>query len=1028
MSPRASCVVESGRGKDENNENGSSGSEESSSSAQGMNEYCIPWRRPALATGETEPEQYQIQTCQSDMQTKGTAEELMKILGGLALLGPLLSVDSDQLLEVLDFVVYEQGESIVQQGSRCMDGMYIFLHGVARAEKTSLVDSSVKILRKFEARAHLDKEVDETLEDHGDKDGSDDEESQWGNWEQPEPVETTNRRRYEAMDYFGEFALWKRQPVSHSVVCDTECRIVKIQRDMLVRLGVFEDVLQQLHVVGTCLHDSRLRQQFEFFDADQDGLLTLHESWSIFRALGCGYTFAEFEQGFARIGSAWVDALSYEDFFAFWDTCSLIDPLMVRTEHVPNVETNSEDSVDGEIEVDSFEWSAQGAFPNQNSIAASTPDICTIRAKWARNRIGSMRTVVVTGESNKELRNSEAIDEMLALMRSFADMGAIANIKKLEILESLKRLIYSLPAQMAGSASIAILKDQKFFKTLVHTVGDKNEDKHVRRTAAGILEACLETSETACAILFNREATSNMSCNTERDAWRAALMATVANKDGCSPFCPSLSRLLDTEQAVPVFSAFDNLGAHQPDAKDFRYDAKVRNDSIFGSVHELEADRKRLKDEQERIEMDLKRAEARRMWLKARGLLTERRATLSKSPSLSAEAKGGEKKHELARVEVSNKYIWSIPPPDLEAEFAEKCGKFHDFLASVPLFQNLDADQRKKLSYMSEINIYNENDIICAKGARGRTHFFILYKGSAVTTDPHVPEKKGETHSTAGAANTKPENARNSGQSRALEGTLSSLSSQNGQNCDALSGEAGRRIHPREVFGLESVAAVHHNHSVVTERLTCSASSKICMVFQVPYDDYELLTQRCTRGLVMNNLADRKAKLESAFHRLDIDQNGFLDQNEIGRLCNYVGIKCDALKLCGDIGTNNLVTHPQFSRWWEDLNVYDIEHDAAENKKQEDAERARIMLLLGKARSVRDQEWLLSRPPPPPPTVKYFYDMQGRRQVISENDRNKQNSDLVQVRESNLIRPGEFPNKTHGIAEDPNLKHKKKGI
>ena len=234
-------------------------------------------------------------------------------------MGPLASLESSRLLEALDFIFCSAGEVVVHQGQLQMDGMFFFFQGKAHAEKKSLQTGLTRKTRSFagQSRQRL-----ESNEEHSDEP----EDSEDGESALPRRPETENLWRYEAVDYFGEFAFWKRQPASYSVICETDCKLVKIQRDMLENLGIFDDMVQQLHVVRSCLNDSRLRQQFESFDANSDGLLTVQEAWRMMCCLGCSCSWTKFQRGFPRLDSAWPDFLCYEDFFEFWQICSLNDP------------------------------------------------------------------------------------------------------------------------------------------------------------------------------------------------------------------------------------------------------------------------------------------------------------------------------------------------------------------------------------------------------------------------------------------------------------------------------------------------------------------------------------------------------------------------------------------------------------------------------------------------------------------------------------------------------------------------------
>ena len=267
-----------------------------------------------------------------------TAHEVSAYLTTAVLLRPLASLDKDELVKELDLLVYYPGENIVHQGNRCMHGMYFFVEGLAHAQKTSLTDNSTRIVQTFRSRRKDEEQEEQVVSFRGHDD--DDETEVRGGIQNPS--DTTNLWQHEYSNFFGEFALWKQQPVSCSVVCETECKVVRIHRDALERLGVFEDVVQGLHVMGICQRKASLRLQFEAFDGNRDGLLTLQESWSLMRALGCDYSLEEFQQGFPKMNSAWCDELSYEDFFAFWDTCSVVDPFLLRIPESGNcLETES---------------------------------------------------------------------------------------------------------------------------------------------------------------------------------------------------------------------------------------------------------------------------------------------------------------------------------------------------------------------------------------------------------------------------------------------------------------------------------------------------------------------------------------------------------------------------------------------------------------------------------------------------------------------------------------------------------------
>ena len=982
----------------------------------GTGAVFIPWRRPSIASGEEAALGHEEANLASQ---KSPVEELVELLSSSALLEPLASLDTDQLLTELDFLVYDSGETIVQQGNRCIDGMYFFFEGTARAQKllSEARDASTKIIRTFQARSRLKEQEDWESEDEKVEHrwiSDDGEESDDGESWLPVPPETTNLWRYQATDYFGEFALWKNQPMSCSVVCDSVCRVVRIRRDMLERLGTFEDIVQKLHVVQDCLRDSRLRKQFESFDSDKDGLLSMQEAWDLFRALGCDYSLKEFEVGFPSMESAWSQELSYDDFFAFWNTCNFNDPLGVRSRSKAG--TGAEASSTASMSEGSFASTCSslpvhhagvqhsGSFSSQLQKRTVTDhfqndllqphgqdhvkELHTEIAGACHSPMNSSRSVSpaqrqdMPNVSKRAAVTSNQVEAVLHALGSFASLIAgrsATKTQKLQLLRALKKINYSTPNHQTGSVSLAIVKDQRCLKALLQTIGDEKEDTEVRRAAASVLQACLQISDSAAKMLLDRDFSAKMSVSEQRAAWRASFIAAIA---------PDVASSADVESA-PVLSAFDNLGSPQR-----KSNQSVDQQSL--PVREVGRD---IQNEREtpcaRNTSTCDASHRRSRSHSPVRLVHTSRKRASLSPSTKLRRRRAPVRQEAVESSAQSvvRYLCPTPPPDPEAQFVANRAKLLEFLVTVPDFQWLDENQLGKLLDMLQVQIYSEDDVIVRKGDRGRSCFFVMYMGHAQT---HV-----------------------SGDPKSDHDQQQEESGVRGKREDALSASRGRTISPTDVFGWESAAIAHKQHAVLRELTTCLATSKMCTVLAVPFEAYILMLRGETVGEgFMNNQRDRGAQMEAAFRYLDHDGDGLLDHADICKLCNYVGIQSEptfAENLCAVIGheSNHLVNGvrtarfrvdlQQFSAWWDGLNFFDVNVDTMARELEDELERRRVVCRMQQFEEEQEHiRRIRERKGTPPPPVTIIYDQNGRRHdIVSDGTQLKFN--LPQLQEK--LRP-----------------------
>ena len=994
-------------------ERGSAGSRCDSTDriASGSGTTMIEWRHPVEEDAtDAAPARWRAET---------SAESLAAALRSSALLEPLASVDVDRLATELDFLAYSRGERIVQQGNPCIDGMYFFFKGRAHAIKASITDGSTKVLRTFAAESRRGRVEDgDANDDTGSMDGLDggSERNLWGPYAitqegesaLPTPPHTTNLWKYEAADYFGEFALWKQQPVSYSVDCDTDCLVVRIRGEVLQKLAVFEDVVLQLHAVGNNLSASRLRLQFESFDSDKDGLLTLHEASALFKALGCGseYSFSEFEIGFPRLESAWVDALSYEDFFAFWDTCNFDDPFKLRTMTTSALDelsghedlqrrkiVNDDDSVVG------TDLRAQSSVRTRDEISShhlhmptkQTPPAIPQHQSDLESRILDSEITDVTGPHQAIASFTDVINDMSATRED-----------KLTALKALKNMNYSVQNHKCGIISQAILQNKSGLHAILQTMGSNTEDPEVRQAAADVIQACLQASDTASEILLERELESQANeCSKSREEWRASFLSTTQ---------PGFATNVPRQE--PLFSSFHDRCAAGP--KQVSVNSSIGPDRQSPSTENRSpSDISNRGRDSASEPLRLKRGRPSEKRLRdasnstsphGSGRTLLRNRSISPSNVCGSLSPGYRRRHrisasptrskitdsDLQRFQVS-KYLSSVED-DIERQdprkrFEANWKKFESFLMTVPDFKELDVHQREKLASIVSVRIYKLGDVICEVDVRGRTHFFVMYKGSAVSLNDEdaVNVSNGSLDATRLMAKYRYTAYRNHCGSERKRST--------NQESDALSDESGRHIVQGDVFGWESVALAYHANTMVKEHRTCLAASQLCTVLCIPYEAYEKLLQGLAiEDVVMNNLQDREDQIKAAFTKLDLDGNGVLDTGEIARLCEYVGIPsgqsiveqlCSMIGRKDTTGENYEVTLYQFSKWWEGLNVFHVEQDIVAQQAEEEIERKRVQMQREKFDRERERERLAEEdkgPSPEPVTV--VYDMDGRKHTL----------------------------------------------
>ena len=1003
-----------------------------------IGEGSIPWRRPWVESGEETElgDDDAILTSQEN-----SVEELVELFSSSALLEPLASLETEKLMTGLDFLVYKSGETIAHQGDRSIDGLYLFFEGTARAQKTSLSDASTKILRTFEARSRRKKESEQSESEKSVHRwiSDDGEESDDGESALPVPPDTTNLWRYQAADYFGEFALWKKQPMSYTVVCDSECRIVRIRRCMLERLGAFEDIVQKLHVVQDCLHDSRLRRQFESFDNDKDGLLSMQEAWDLMRALGWDYSFEDFETCFPSMESAWSQALSYDDFFAFWDTCSFNDPLRVRSRpqagagvDASSAASTCEGSIvrtcsqlpirhTGELHEDLSQSRLQERKPEtqnelwplgeQNFRKELVADVGGVCHSPKSPSVWS----ISPGERKRWLDGSTQVADTSNLAATVVNaLGSFASLitdesatksQKLQTLQALKQINFSSPNHQTGSISLAIVKDQRCLKALLQTIGDEQEDAEVRRAAAGVVQACLQFSDSAAKMLLDRDLSAKMSVNEQRAAWRASFIASIA---------PDVASSADVE-ATPVLSAFNSLGSPQRDSKQ-----SIDMQSLPVRGRDLQNEREapsapntsRRGNSQRRarsdspVERAIEQAAPPKMARRKRASLSPSARRDRKAPQVQDGFFGNVTRRGALRLSTQfagpcvvpqvSKFICPAEPPNLEAEFEANRAKLVKFLLTVPHFECLEThNQFGKLVDMLQVKIFIQDDVIVRKGDRGRSCFFVMYMGCAQI---HACSKEMSIHE---------QHSEEAGEGK--------------NRTDALSASRECKVLPTEVFGFQSAALAHAEHKPLIELTTCRAASIFCTVLVVPYEAYmQMLRGETSKEgcMFMNNQQDRGAQMESAFRYLDHDGDGLLDHEDICKLCNYVGIRCDptfAEKLCAVIGhaqtqpldgqctARFLVDLQKFSAWWEGLNFFDVNVDTMARELEDELESRDISRRIQEFEE--EQEYIRrirERKGTPPPPVTIVYDANGRRQDIIGDD-SKSKFNLPQLQEK--LRP-----------------------
>ena len=837
-----------------------------------------------------------------------TGQELVDVLGCSALMGPLASLPSSRLLDVLKFVVYKAGDVIVFQGHKRMNAMHFFFDGKAHAEKKSLRDGSTKTIRRFEAQSR------QCMAPKDDDTGSGEDED--SHCVLPRRPGTENLWRYEAVDYFGEFALWKNEPVSCSIVCDTDCKVVKIEREMLESLDVFEDMVEQLHIIASCLHDSRLRQQFESFDGNSDGLLTVEEAWCMMSRLGCSYSWQDFQQGFAKLESAWQDALSYDDFFRFWATCNFDDPLDMRAPRRCAADKIKQEGADL-LREDSQEVNQAAPAPNVSHESAQSPRCSPLAAGR-----GTLDGAVEIGQGESGMEQLETlISQFQSLTQTVCGESIAVRSEKLATLEAL--VLENLEDRHEQMFSSSEAGGASFLESLLLIVGDAKQGEEVRLGAARVLQALVQRCPGAAYTLLAAGFGQHADISGDSPPGSLARGSFIQRGTGR---CSEKAR-------VAVFPAFEKVGRRKrsptpvavvPTASPTPARNLSSTVAALGACWHQKV-KSRSQDKLSRSHSPLRLCVGHQRGARGR----------SRSPTATRRARRARSMDRLqdARWSYDSKarkrYLSPALEPDSHLAHAAACQKLDRFLGSVAHFRHLDAGQRQQLGGLVQVKLFVRDDIICRKGERGRTSFFLMYVGMCVTTEGGQGAGEDATQIVSGASCAR-EPGRDDG--------------------DVLSshGAGPRLILPGQVFGWESVEGAHQSNRIVEEDRTCVAATRLCSVLAIPYEAYIRVlhgdgdrgqgqgrrgrhydgdveedgclaetSRRCT-GIITEH--HRAFRMQSTFRKADSDGDGLLDARDMAALCALIGFKCDlelSRQICVAITRrpDHLVCFGAFSDW-----------------------------------------------------------------------------------------------------------------
>jgi hypothetical protein len=470
--------------------------------------------------------------------------------------------------------------------------------------------------------------------------------------------------------------------------------------------------------------------------------------------------------------------------------------------------------------------------------------------------------------------------------------------------------------QMFSSSKAA---GASFLEALLLTVGDGKQDEEVRLGAARVLQALVQRCPGAASTLL---ATGLGQHAHISDASPPGLLARGSFIERGAGGCSEKAR-------VAVFPAFEKVGRRNRSPTPVAVvpsPAPARNlSSPVAALGPCEKVKSRSQDKLSRSHSPLRLCLGRERGARGR----------SRSPAAMRRARRARSMDRLqdARWSYGSKarkrYLSPAVEPDAHLAHAAACQKLDRFLGSVAYFSHLDAGQREQLRSLVQVKLFVLDDIICRKGERGRTSFFLMYVGMCVTT----------------------EGGQGAGQDATQIVSRASCAREPGQDDgDVLSshGAGPRLILPGQVFGWESVEGAHQSNRILEEERTCVAATRLCSVLAIPYEAYVRVlhgdgdrgqgqgrggrhhdgdveehgcgaetSRRCT-GIITEH--HRAFRMQSTFRKADGDGDGLLDATDMAALCAFIGFKCDlkmSRQICAAIARrpDHLVCFGAFSDW-----------------------------------------------------------------------------------------------------------------
>jgi len=226
-----------------------------------------------------------------------------------------------------------------------------------------------------------------------------------------------------------------------------------------------------------------------------------------------------------------------------------------------------------------------------------------------------------------------------------------------------------------------------------------------------------------------------------------------------------------------------------------------------------------------------------------------------------------------------------VQGPDINDTNVREALKLDMFLRQVETLQHLSPPELQHLRKRLQVKIYTDGNTIPVAGEDGSSLFSILYRGKAFACD-----------STSEICGYLPGDILSKGEQQTRGVTKSAKTLVAKDLCVVL-------VTPVEMFTTKANQA--------TEAAEISFAG-CYLPWHNPVD----------------NVRDRYAQVKAVFRFADDDKNGVISKEELGQLCEHMGIgmdNADLKELFGYIDKTNDgdIELSEFAEWWENMNLFD---------------------------------------------------------------------------------------------------------